>query len=123
MLLDLIDGESIDFDTIQAELSKHPWDIEEPLVTLELQNIVNKLHQFVDGKLSSEDIAKWAELIESREDIEFATQDEIAIKQLIFELANPEINYPINSKRANEIIKASWLSLASHASPKSFTQY
>jgi hypothetical protein len=48
-------------------------------------------------KLSANDLVRWAGQIECREDIGFEAEHEDALKNLIFELATPEINEPTSA--------------------------
>ena len=49
------------------------------------------------GLITVDELEKWAELIESREDIEFLESDSRKIKAIIYILANPEINGKVSS--------------------------
>jgi hypothetical protein len=77
-----------------ASLGSYGWDSEETLVTLTKADACAVLHRHVLGELSDEDLARWADQIEARDDIGFEVEHEGALKRFIFELANPAINEP-----------------------------
>ena len=54
----------------------------------------------IAAELSAEQVKDWANAIEGRDDIEFDPQDEKAVADAIFLLANPEINFPITESLA-----------------------
>lgn len=93
-----------DFGRLSVELSNFKWDSEE-LVTLQRTHIRNILKKYLVGEVSADDVIMWANAIESREDIGYETPYEDTIKQVIFELANPEINYKLNESQATEYIE------------------
>jgi hypothetical protein len=72
------------------KLAKFGWDAETPLVRLEVRHIINILKAYIATRVSSSQVEEWANAIEVREDIEFGE----ASKDLIFVLANPELNDP-----------------------------
>lgn len=87
---------------LQRRLSAFGWDSEE-LVTLCLDHFKGVLKRYLDGELSEDDVNGWANLIEMREDIKLDATHEDLLKELIFELANPEINGKLTEERVLEI--------------------
>lgn len=70
-------------------LAAFPWDIAEPLVALQASHIVSILDRFLRGQLSAQQVEHWANLLESREDIEYVSAKESPIAAAIHTLANP----------------------------------
>ena len=83
------------------ELSQYSWDIETPVLIINKKDFNNVLQRCIDSKLSSSEVENWANAIESRDDLGF---EDNKIQEIIFELANPEINGEITKERLAEII-------------------
>ncbi|MFA5541085.1 MAG: hypothetical protein WC984_05385 [Bacteroidales bacterium] len=88
-------------EALQKELSQYSWDIEKPIQTINLVDFSNVLKRSIDGEIDFVTLTNWANAIECRDDLEFASEK---IQEIIFELANPEINGEITKNRLNEII-------------------
>jgi hypothetical protein len=71
-------------------------------VTISEKDFLTVIKNCLNGELAFEDIERWADAIESREDLNFENED---MQEIIFELANPEINGKINRARLNTIIE------------------
>ncbi len=103
LLLPLLNSSS-DFRKVKQELQKLPWDSEE-LVTLKKVQLRNLFEKYLAGEFSVEDISEWANIIESRVDIGYETPYEDTIKQIVFELANPEMNGMLTTEKSNHYLK------------------
>ncbi|QDH80579.1 hypothetical protein FKX85_16640 [Echinicola soli] len=88
---------------LRYSLSVLEWDSEEEIVTLTLNHLKNILNRYLEKELSDNDIYEWANLIEMREDIRLDPTHEDLLKELIFELANPEINGSLTKERSLEM--------------------
>lgn len=65
-----------DIESIEKELKEFPWDwLEKPLCILPLDCIRVRVREYLDGAISWELLAKWAEALEQREDVENETDD------------------------------------------------
>jgi hypothetical protein len=97
----LLDGEPPLDATIEA-VGALPWDSDEELVTLAPEHVVGMLERFLSGELTSGDLERWANAIEGRDDIGLDTDAADALKEVMFELANPSIQGPttVESARA-----------------------
>lgn len=91
--------------SLRARLLQFGWDSNEDLVFLSPSHIRKVLSRFLDGEISKEDVCEWANLVEVREDIGFTEGDEDQLKELIFELANPEITHELDANRASELVR------------------
>ncbi|MGE5411375.1 MAG: hypothetical protein ACM3MI_10490 [Clostridiales bacterium] len=88
-------------EVLEIELSKYPWDTEMPLFKISVEDFSFVLNRSLNDEISFETITSWANAIECRDDIEFADEE---MQEIIFELANPEINGEITKERLQEII-------------------
>lgn len=98
LLKRLVLGDIPNLSFIKENLMNYDWDSDEEYVVLNDVNIIHVLDLYLAEKIISDDIIEWAELIELREDIGYQVTKEDTIKEIIFLLANPEINYSINKE-------------------------
>lgn len=89
---------------ISRGLSNFTWDSSNDLIYLHSSHIIHLLTRYLDSTLSKNEVEKWANLIEGREDIGFNFSDEEKLKTILFELANPELTADLTPHRAQEII-------------------
>jgi hypothetical protein len=89
---------------ISEELSRFQWDSDAELVTLERSHLKSVLGNFVAGQLTAADVQTWAETVEGRDDIGLEVQRAEQLKSIIFELATPTINRPLNPALAKLFI-------------------
>lgn len=101
---------------ISAQLRQFDWDSEE-LVSLSPAVASRQLRRYVSGDIEVHDLYLWAEAIESREDIGYPPLFEALLSQLIFELANPEINPPLTPQ-----VAADWIDRLGPTAPSSGLQ-
>lgn len=88
-------------EDLEMELSQYPWDIEVPLLNVREQDFINVLQKCIDNEIDFQILSNWANTIECRDDLDFASEK---MREIIFELANPEINGEITKERLNEFI-------------------
>lgn len=91
-------------------LRTFPWDSERVLVVLYRSDVARVLRRYLQAELSAEQCVAWADAIEARDDIGFETDWVKLLKQLIFELANPELGGPLSHDAAH-----GWLRLLEDA--------
>lgn len=87
---------------LQAELSKYPWDVDTPLVIITKQDFLNIINKCIKKEITFNDIEIWSNIIECREDVEWEQEE---MQEIIFELANPEINGAIDNEKLHDVIK------------------
>jgi len=90
---------------LSKELAEFAWDSEEELVSLECSHVVKMLKEYLAGRRSATDVRAWAEAIEGRDDIGFASAAESALRDVIFELANPELGHVLTPLRAHHVLR------------------
>jgi len=88
-------------EVLQNELSQYPWDIGKALLKISTEDFANILRRSINNEIDFETLTNWANAIECRDDLEFTNEE---VPEIIFELANPEINGVITKERLNEII-------------------
>jgi hypothetical protein len=89
-----------------VRLNSFGWDSDQTLVTLTKADVCAALDRHVRGELSADDLVRWADQIEAREDIGFGAEYEDALDNLIFELANPTIHTEPTSAVAQRWLEA-----------------
>jgi len=90
-----------DLSELQSELSQYSWDSEEPILIISKQDFCNVLKSCILDEINFENLVSWANAIECRDDLDFEVEE---IQEIVFELANPEINGEITKERLQEII-------------------
>lgn len=101
---------------ISVQLRRFEWDSKE-LVLLSPAVVSRQLRRYVSGDIEAHDLQLWAEAIESREDIGYPPLFEALISQLVFELANPELNPPLTLQ-----VVADWIDRLGPSAPSSGMQ-
>jgi hypothetical protein len=92
-------------EELTARLRAFPWNCDRDLVMFTRQHAANVLRRYLAGEFDARTVADWADAIEIREDIGHEPGHEDALKDLIFELANPDANYVLTPARAKEWLK------------------
>ena len=92
-------------EILNSELTKFNWDSKEDLVLLKKEQIVKVLIKFLNEEIGHFEVQAWAEAIECREDIGFEIFDKKLIKQIIFDLANPDLEGILTKDKAKTLIK------------------
>jgi len=87
-------------DETLRDLSKFNWDSEEELITLTVRDLVSLLQRYFSGELAAIDLEKWANAIESRDDIALEKKHSSLLKEFIYELANSHLEELLDFKRA-----------------------
>lgn len=75
-----------DFNTI-------PWDETEILTVVRMVDVIAVLDRFLQGRITADGAFRWADLLEGREELGFAYEND-AVEEAIFFLAHPEMNMP-----------------------------
>jgi hypothetical protein len=94
-------------DGALADLASYGWDPEAASVTLSVADVDSILRRYTAGALSEDDLARWAEIIEGRDDIALDPVHQEALAMVVFTLANPDMNTKMTSEAAKALIQ--WL--------------
>jgi hypothetical protein len=86
-----------------AALREYPWDSDVPLFTVTREHIRTMLRRYLSGELTADQLTDWADLLECRDDITYEPASYEPLRQVIFELANPNLNAEISPEVAREI--------------------
>lgn len=78
-------------------LKSYGWDSDVNLVTVRKEDVLTVLREFLAGTLASDEVQSWANRIEGRDDIDFELGPEGAVNEAVFWLANPFLNFQIDS--------------------------
>ena len=92
-----------DLSRIREQLTKFPWDgVEE--ATLKASHIRSVLERFIREELSASQVEDWANMIEGRDDVAYDETTRAALKELIFELANPVLSESSSLSKARDFL-------------------
>ena len=92
-------------DELSSGLSEFSWDYDgEPLVVTSSQ-IAEVLKRYISGEIDAGEVEQWANMLECREDIEFEESNEEQLENIIYSLANPELEGEINIDLCNQFLK------------------
>ena len=76
-------------DDVAAALSTFPWDCEQPLVVLQRRHVLDALDDVGSGAMARADLARWADVMEARDDIGVESE---AVTDFLFFASSPAIN-------------------------------
>ncbi len=86
------------------ELRAMGWDwVGDPLLVLTQEHFVRIMDRFLAGQLTADQVSEWAENLEQREDVGFSLEKAQALDDLLFCLANPDINYAITPQNIEHL--------------------
>ena len=85
-----------------AKLQEFPWDSDIDLVVMTAMHFSHALRRYCLGEISASEIEDWANALESREDLGFASA---ALRELLHELANPLLTEPLTQSRAQHLLE------------------
>jgi hypothetical protein len=86
----------------QRRLRAFVWDSNDALVTLTVEDLLRLLDEYLRGNLTNGDVEQWANAVEGRDDVGFEENREAVIKEMVFQLATPEITAPLTPAAALE---------------------
>jgi hypothetical protein len=100
-VLDLVELR-VPVDQAIEALKSFDWDHQADLAVLTTADARRGLDAFLDGRLDPVALERWADAIESREDVGVDPDSSEELTRLIFELANPLICRPLDHSVAEE---------------------
>jgi hypothetical protein len=77
-------------------LAEFGWDSDEELVTLTRADAVRALSRYREGTLSADEVRRWAEALEGRDDLGLETGFEDRLKDFLFAVGTPELTEPLS---------------------------
>ena len=87
-----------------SALGRFTWDSEE-VVTLRRSHVITVLNKLVLGEWSPDEVEQWADLLEGRDDVGLEPGHEDVLKQVIFDLANPALQGPLDARAADGLMR------------------
>jgi hypothetical protein len=90
-----------DASSLGKELSEYPWDTNSPLLVINTPDFISVFKRYVANQVTTDELVDWANAIEMRDDLDFVDD---ALRDMIFKLANPEINGMITTKLVDDLI-------------------
>ena len=90
ILIDLVQNKG-EISSLIEELSHYSWDSDNPLYVVSAQDIYKVL-----DILDAEMLENWANALESREDLDFESEE---IQEMIHEIANPVLFETVSNEK------------------------
>ncbi len=87
------------------KIQQYPWDCHSELYFLTKQDLISVFRRFLSGELDSTAIDDWANFLECRDDLGYQFEYEDELKEMIFLLANSEINSSIDNNLITRLLK------------------
>jgi hypothetical protein len=84
-------------EDILAELHEYGWDSDSDHFVIPASAIINVIDLRLEDSISELDLVEWAESFECREDVTYEDGDGKVLSEIVFLLANPEINYQLTN--------------------------
>ncbi len=82
---------------LMEELESYGHACEKVLASVTKSHVFSILNRMESGELTPMDVTSWAKRLEGREDLAFEFGEEGAVREVVFWLANPEINWPVDT--------------------------
>ena len=102
ILEDLINYTST-ISLLSEKLLSLSWDSDVE-IEFHAKHLIHVLTRFQSDTIQADEVEQWANLIENREDIKFSGKQANLLSNIIFELANPELNQPLDKKRITVLL-------------------
>lgn len=83
---------------MSKELAQFDWDYDGESVIVQASHIGAVLEGFISDKFSAKDLEDWANLIECREDLDYADSKREELEEVIDALANPVLQGKITKQ-------------------------
>ena len=91
-------------DSLMRDISVFDWDYEGDPVILDKDILKEVLLKFINGNLSLNDLYKWADFLELREDVDYPEGETDIVSETMNDLANPSLQGEITKARAQAIL-------------------
>lgn len=91
-------------NVLSSDLSNFDWDFDGDPLIVTASDMKLVLNRFLAGERTAEELEAWANLIEGREDLEFEDQQNEAIENVVYCLANPVLQGAITPESCKELL-------------------
>jgi hypothetical protein len=98
-ILSRLIGFDVSIDELTTLMSELPIDIPDQVV-LTSEKLYKVLARFLSDELTSREVARWAEMVETRDGVAM----EEPVTSIVFELANPDIHNALDAHAAKHFI-------------------
>jgi hypothetical protein len=88
---------------VLGELRSSGWDSAQDFAVITKEDVIAILNRYMNDELSSQQVIDWANLIECREDIGFPLGEGEILPEIIFRLANPNLEGEVTTAVAAQI--------------------
>ena len=88
-------------EVLSRSLRNLEWDGAPDLVSLTPSDLLRTLRLYQSGELTAAEVAAWADLLEGRDDVAFASDLVVAVLNV---LANPETQGALSTDRAHSLV-------------------
>lgn len=88
-------------EELSNDLKEIDWDYEGDPFLIQTDHVIAIVRKYLDGELNEVAVERWANMIECREDLDVEKSE---LDDVIYKLANPEINDPISRQLCEKII-------------------
>lgn len=92
-------------ESVLGELVGISWDADEEVVILHPEHVIEVLKRFQGGRLRAEDVERWANAIEGRDDIGVEVASRVVLNEAIFDLANPKLQGALTREVAEQWVE------------------
>jgi hypothetical protein len=87
---------ALPIEPVLSELSAYPWDCDSPLFVITPAHVASILDRYLAGDLTAEQVERWGNLVEGRDDLDLAED----VSEVIHDLANPLLTEPLSKESA-----------------------
>ena len=88
----------------QSRLSRFSWDYKGEPVLLTRKDVEVVLMSYLEGRLSSDDLEKWADHLELREDVAYEIGHQEWINLVLWTLSDQQLNGAISTATASQLL-------------------
>lgn len=104
-VLEMVVELSCSIDLIETRIREFAWDYDGLPFELKRAHIIHVLKRYLVGELNADEVGRWANMLEGRDDICFESGSEGRLDRAIYELANPYLTAPLDEMRANNLVE------------------
>lgn len=91
---------------LRASILAQVHDYDGEPVVLTRKDLTSVLRRCIDREIPGVDITAWAELVEGRPGIDYESEKEEELSEVLFELSTPEINEAVTPEKCWRLLKA-----------------
>lgn len=93
-----------DLRTLEKQITAFGWDYDGDPMILDRNHLKTILSNYLQGKMTGDDVVFWAEFLELRDDIDYSLDKGKTIASIVHCLANPDLEGELTIQKANELL-------------------